>query len=161
MLRSQAGDDRTTFIGLDVSTAALGYAEEAGFIDAAILADLERDDPTDDQRAKLGSADLVISTGCLGYVTERTLVRIADVCATPPIMAHTVLRIYSYEPAIKALADLGYQTTTVDGFFRQRRFASAEEQSLVLDNLAEAGVDPTGLESEGWLYAQLFISRPS
>jgi carnitine O-acetyltransferase len=26
--------------------------------------------------------------------------------------------------------------------------------------LAEVGVDPTGLEADGWLYAQLFISRP-
>jgi predicted TPR repeat methyltransferase len=161
LLRSRVVADPTTFVGLDVSAAALCYAEEAGFIDVAIRADLERDDPTDDQRAMLGSADLVVSTGCLGYVTERTLVRIADACAAPPVMAHTVLRIYSFEPSIKALADLGYATTTVDGYLRQRRFVSPEEQSLVLDTLAEAGVDPTGLESEGWLYAQLFISRPT
>jgi carnitine O-acetyltransferase len=153
--------DRTTFVGLDVSARALAYAHEAGFIDVPVRADLERDELSDSQRAIVGSANLVISTGCLGYVTERTLLRIADVCGTPPVMAHTVLRMYSYEPVVKALADLGYETTAVDGLFSQRRFASPEEQSLVLDTLTDAGVDPTGLETDGWLYAQVFISRPS
>jgi predicted TPR repeat methyltransferase len=161
LVRSGAFRDRTTFLGLDVSASALAYAHEAGFIDVTVRADLERDDLSDSQRATVGSADLVISTGCLGYVTERTLVRIVDACVAPPVMAHTVLRMYSYEPVVKALAGLGYETTAEASLLRQRRFASPEEQSLVLDTLCDAGVDPTGLESEGWLYARLFISRPS
>jgi carnitine O-acetyltransferase len=44
--------------------------------------------------------------------------------------------------------------------FRQRRFASPQEQALVLDSMSAAGVDPRGLEAEGWLYAQLYLSRP-
>jgi SAM-dependent methyltransferase len=160
LLRSRGHQDRTTFVGLDVCAGALAYACEVGFIDVAVRADLERDDPTDDQRKQLGTADLVISTGCLGYVTERTLTRIAMAGARLPLMAHTVLRMYSYEPAVRALTALGYQTVAVDGLFRQRRFASTDEQTLVLDTLADVGVDPTGLETEGWMYAQLFISRP-
>jgi len=30
----------------------------------------------------------------------------------------------------------------------------------VLDSMSAAGVDPRGLEAEGWLYAQLYLSRP-
>jgi carnitine O-acetyltransferase len=44
--------------------------------------------------------------------------------------------------------------------FPQRRFVSAQEQQQVLDTLASVGVDPRGLESEGWLYAELHVSRP-
>jgi hypothetical protein len=31
----------------------------------------------------------------------------------------------------------------------------------VLTTMKEAGVDAQGLESEGWLYAQLHLSRPA
>jgi predicted TPR repeat methyltransferase len=161
LVRSRSRMDRARFVGLDISGDALAYACEAGFIDAAVHADLERNDPTAEQRILLGAADLVISTGCIGYVTERTLVRIATAgAARLPWMAHTVLRMYSYEPAVAALEALGYETARMDGLLRQRRFASAEEQSQVLDTLADLGVDPQGVETDGWMYAQLFISRP-
>jgi hypothetical protein len=59
-----------------------------------------------------------------------------------------------------SLAELGYETASIPGVFRQRRFASEEEQAQILDTLSAAGVDPSGLESDGWLYAQLYVSRP-
>jgi hypothetical protein len=75
-------------------------------------------------------------------------------------MAHFVLRMFSYEPVAESLTELGYETADVDGVFRQRQFASAEEQAQILDTLSAAGVDPAGLESDGWLYARLYVSRP-
>jgi carnitine O-acetyltransferase len=160
-VRARTGTTRTRFIGLDISGDALAYACEAGFLDAAVQADLERDDPTPEQRTHLIAADLVISTGCIGYVSERTLLRIARAADTRlPWMAHTVLRMYSYEPVMSALAAAGYETTPVGELLRQRRFASAQEQALVLATLSDLGVDPHGLETDGWMYAQLFVSRP-
>jgi carnitine O-acetyltransferase len=75
-------------------------------------------------------------------------------------MAHFVLRMFPFDPVERALAGLGYRTVRVDEVFRQRRFASPQEQALVLDGMSAAGVDPRGLEAEGWLYAQLYLSRP-
>jgi carnitine O-acetyltransferase len=147
-------------VGLDVSRPALEYAEQAGFVDAAVLADLEAGDPTPAQRSALAGADLVISTGCVGYVTGKTLARVARSGDRLPWMAHFVLRMYPFEPIAACLADLGYATTRVEQVFRQRRFASPEEQDQVLDTLAGLDLDPAGLEADGWLYAQLFISRP-
>jgi SAM-dependent methyltransferase len=160
LVRSRARADHMRFLGLDISADALSYALAAGFLDGAVRADLERDDPTAEQRDQLGSADLVISTGCLGYVTERTLARVARAGHARPWMAHTVLRMYRFEPVAQCLAELGYDTVRVDGFLRQRRFASSEEKSQVLDTLSDHGIDPRGLEDDGWMYAQLFISRP-
>jgi carnitine O-acetyltransferase len=148
------------FVGLDVSRPALEYAQQAGFVDAAVLADLESDDPTPSQRSVLADADLVISTGCVGYVTGATLARVARSGDRLPWMAHFVLRMYPFEPIAACLADLGYATTRVEQVFHQRRFASPEEQAQVVDTLTGLGLDPSGLEAEGWLYAQLFISRP-
>jgi hypothetical protein len=45
--------------------------------------------------------------------------------------------------------------------FVQRRFATADEQEEVLEQLRERGVDPTGKESEGYLLAEFYLSRPA
>ncbi|WP_236795080.1 class I SAM-dependent methyltransferase [Amycolatopsis sp. GM8] len=158
-VRSHAGTEEIRFIGLDNSGPALAYAKSAGFVDEIIHADLEQDDPTPEQQDLLSDVDLVISTGCIGYVTDRTIARVAT--ESRPWMAHFVLRMFSYEPVAETLAEQGYETAGVDGVFRQRRFASDEERTQILDKLASAGVDPDGLESDGWLYAQLYISRPA
>jgi SAM-dependent methyltransferase len=161
-------DDRTRvapsgvrFIGLDVSAPALAYARAAGFLDEAIHADLEQDVPTERQSALLAEADLVVSTGCVGYVTERTITRIAGLPGgRRPVMAHFVLRMFSYEPIADSLADLGYETVGVEGLFKQRRFVSEQEQAQILDTVRATGVEPHELETEGWLCAQLHLSRP-
>jgi SAM-dependent methyltransferase len=159
-LRQPTHDVR--FVGLDTSASALSYAVEAGFLDDAVHTDLEQHEPTPRQRAQFAGTDLVISTGCLGYVTERTLTRVVQAQGgRRPWMAHFVLRMFPFEPIERALAGLGYRTIRVEGVFKQRRFASSEEQALVLDTMSAAGVDSRGLEAEGWLYAQLYLSRPS
>ncbi|ADP80614.1 methyltransferase type 12 [Pseudofrankia inefficax] len=164
-------------VGLDASGPALSYALDAGFLDDALHADLESRDPTEPERARLAGVDLVISTGCLGYVTGRTLTRIVTAAtggsAAPgpgetagggrpglPWMAHFTLRMFPFDPIAETLAGFGYQTVAVDRMFEQRRFASPQERDQVLATLAGVGVDPRGLEADGWLYAQLFISRP-
>lgn len=149
------------FIGMDVSLPALDYARSAGLLHDTVHADLESADPTDAQREILAGVDLVISTGCIGYVTEKTLLRVAT--AHPdrrPWMAHFVLRMYGFEPIEAALAELGYHTERIPGDFAQRRFASDAERTQVLNTLSAKGTDPTGREDEGWLYANLFLSRP-
>ncbi|MGW0970809.1 class I SAM-dependent methyltransferase [Streptomyces sp. NPDC002516] len=161
LARSRRPPQPIRFVGLDTSAPALSYAREAGFLDDVVHADLERHEPTARQRARLSGTDLVISTGCVGYVTERTLTRVVRAQGDRrPWMAHFVLRMFPFDPVERALAGLGYRTVRVDEVFRQRRFASAQEQALVLDGMSAAGVDPEGLETEGWLYAQLYLSRP-
>ena len=160
-----AADDRLRglrLIGMDASAPALDYAAATGLLHETVHADLESADPTEAQRRVLGSADLVISTGCVGYVTGRTLTRVARADGTRlPWMAHFVLRMYAFEPIAGELAALGYRTERRPGTFRQRRFASAAEQQQVVDTLAANGIDATGYESDGWLHAQLYISKPA
>ncbi|ONH25360.1 methyltransferase type 12 [Pseudofrankia asymbiotica] len=164
-------------IGLDASGPALAYALDAGFLDDALHADLESRELTEPERARLAGVDLVISTGCLGYVTDRTLTQIVTAATSPdavagpyaaaadgrpglPWMAHFTLRMFPFDPIAETLAGFGYQTVAVDRLFEQRQFASPQEHDQVLATLSAVGVDPHGLEADGWLYAQLFISRP-
>jgi hypothetical protein len=126
-----------------------------------VHADLEERDPTDGEREQIAGTDIIISTGCIGYVTDRTIARLVEATGEPrPWMAHFVLRMFPFEPVTEYLATAGYETLQLDRPFKQRRFASQEEQALVLDTLSEIGVDPRGLETDGWLYAQLHICRP-
>ncbi|WP_280367351.1 class I SAM-dependent methyltransferase [Nocardia wallacei] len=149
------------FIGMDAAAPALSYAASAGLLDDVVHADLEAADPTEPQRRLLATADLVISTGCVGYVTDRTLLRVARAHGTRlPWMAHFVLRMFDFEPIAKQLADLGYRIEQVPGTFRQRRFASEAEQNQVLNTLSANGIDPTGMEADGWLHAQLHLCIP-
>lgn len=151
---------RATFLGLDVSEPALAYATKAGFLDDSVLADLESGEPTAEQRAQLAGTDLVISTGCLGYVGVPTVSRVVAASGRTPWMAHFVLRMFPFDPIADALAEFGYRTVRADGLFKQRRFVSAAERDQVLDTLASVGVDPSGVETDGWFYAQLFLCRP-
>jgi SAM-dependent methyltransferase len=162
LARSRRPAQPVRFVGLDTSGSALSYALDAEFLDDAVHADLEEREPTPRQRAQFAGTDLVISTGCLGYVTERTLTRVVQAQGTRrPWMAHFVLRMFPFDPVERALAELGYRTVRAEGFFRQRRFASSQEQALVLDRMSAVGVNARGLEAEGWLYAQLYLSRPA
>lgn len=148
------------FVGLDISQQALRYGESAGFLDDVVLGDLERHELSPHQQAVLAGTDVVISTGCLGYVTGKTLAKVVAACERPPWMAHFVLRMFPFEPIEAAFAGYGYQTVRVDRMFRQRRFISPDEQTQVLDTLSAVGVDPSGWETDGWFYAQLYVSRP-
>jgi hypothetical protein len=161
LVRSRNRLKCTRFVGLDISHSALSYALLAGFLDGAVHADLEERDPTEQQREQFAGTDLVISTGCLGYVGDKTIARVVSASGErKPWMAHFVLRMFPFEPVAEGLAGLGYETVHLERVFRQRRFASPGEQSLVLETLSAVGVDPRGLEADGWLYAQLYISRP-
>lgn len=151
----------TRFTGLDSSLPALSYATQVGFLDGAVPGDLEADDPTPRQHEQLAATDLIISTGCIGYVTDKTISRVLDAChGRRPWQAHFVLRMFPFDPVAECLAGFGYETVGYDRVFRQRRFASAQEQAHVLDTLAEVGVDSRGLEADGWFYARLFVSAP-
>jgi SAM-dependent methyltransferase len=151
----------TRFVGLDTSLPALSYATGAGFLHDAVHGDLESSELTPRQSQQLAGSDLIISTGCIGYVTGKTISRVLDANdGRRPWLAHFVLRMFPFDPVADVLASYGYETISFEHVFKQRRFASAQEQAHVLGNLAEVGVDPDGLEADGWLYARLFVSCP-
>jgi SAM-dependent methyltransferase len=161
LVAARTRDEPVRLVGLDSSPTALAYAVDAGFLDDGVAADLEAGELTAGQREQLAGVGLVVSTGCIGYVTEKTLLRILDAVGEPrPWMAHFCLRMFPYDTIAAHLEDLGYETVVVGEPLRQRRFASPREQELVLERLTEHGIAEAG-EADGWLYARLHISRPA
>lgn len=161
-LEKSIKDSKLEVVGLDASTNAISYAVEADLLDDGVAENLESGAPSPEAAAALDDADLVISTGCIGYVGEATLKRIVEVNAPrKPWMAHFVLRMFPFDEVEESLTELGYATEKIEeGLFRQRRFASDEEREQVLKRLSDLGVNSEGLEDEGWYYAEAYISRP-
>ncbi len=148
-------------IAVDVSKPAVDYACEVGLADECIAFDFERETPSDAIRRKLAGADMIISTGAVGYVTEKTFDCLLEASERTPWVVSFCLRMFDYEPIAQHLASFGLQTEKLSSAaFVQRRFRDEEEASQVLDLLQRRGLDPEGLESEGLLVAELFVSRP-
>ena len=157
-------------VGLDSSEPAIRFAVDAGLLDGGVARDFERpgSKPTESERAWLRGCNLLISTGAIGYVTERTLDTVLGELGKDapgdfgPLAVVTVLRMFELEPIRGAFARHGLAFESVPGVrLPQRRFTGAEERREVLSVLHENGIDTKGWEDQGKHFADLFIAAPS
>lgn len=150
-------------IGLDQSENAIAFAKTVGLLDEGLVVNLETEPLSALAKEKLAPVDLVMSTGCVGYLTEKSFDRLLPAVSQgrAPWMANFVLRLFPFDAIEETLNDWGYMTEKLEGqTFFQRRFASADEQEQVLEQLRDLGIDPTGKEAEGRLLAEFYLSRP-
>ena len=151
-------------IGLDQAENAVAFAEETGLLDEGLAVNLETEELSAPARDDLAPVDLVMSTGCVGYVTDKSFDRLLPAVnrGGPAWLANFVLRMFPFDAIEDSLSDQGYVTEKLEGqTFVQRRFVSAEEQDQVLEQLAELGIDPAGKEAEGHFHAEFYLSRPA
>lgn len=149
-------------IGVDIAKNALDYALDAQFIDGMIDGDFEQAKLDDLQRDVIAGAELIISTGCIGYITHKTISALLDALAPrQPWMAHFVLRMFSFDDMQEMLEARGYKTIKSRHPVRQRQFSSPLERQKVLERLSSMPVETRDLEQQGWYYADLFLSRPA
>ena len=150
-------------IGLDVAENAIAYGEQAGLLDLGLAMDLESQPLPQDVWPDLATVDLVTSTGCVGYVTEKSFEELlpAVTRGARPWFANFVLRMFPFEEIAETLGKAGFVTEKLSQrLFVQRKFASRDEQDKVLEQLIERGIDPSGKETEGHLLAELYLTRP-
>lgn len=154
---------RIRVIGLDPSENAVRYGEAVGTMDAGFALDLETQDPSPEQARVLEAVDLIVSTGCVGYVTGKTFRRLAKLArrGRPAWVASFVLRMFPYDDIEDTLATLDLETERFEAAtFVQRRFANFEEMEATIKAVEARGLDTRGRESDGLFHADLFISRP-
>lgn len=151
-------------IGLDPAEPAISYAKQVGLLDDGYALNLEKKPLPAEAAENLRSVELIISTGCVGYVTEKTFGRLLPAVTQGrlPWIGNFVLRMFSFDAIAEILKDWGYVTEKLEGrTFIQRRFTSPEEQKQLLERLRERGVDPAGKEAKGHLLAEFYLSRPA
>jgi SAM-dependent methyltransferase len=150
-------------IGLDVSASAVRYAEACGILDRGLAIDLESRDPTPEEAAILADVDIIVSTGCVGYVTAKTFQRIAKVArkGRAAWAANFVLRKFPFDNIAATLAGQALVTERYEGAtFVQRRFANRDEMESTIKAVEGRGLDTNGYETEGLYHSNLFVSRP-
>jgi hypothetical protein len=150
-------------IGLDISESAVEYAQACGAVDVGLAVDLEKREPTTAEAKLFAEVDLIVSTGCVGYVTDTTFRRLGKFAreGRRAWVASFVLRMFPYDAIAATLAEQGLTTEQFEGAtFVQRRFADREEMEATLRAVEARGNDTRGHETEGLLHADLFVSRP-
>lgn len=152
-------------IGLDTSRPAMRYAEAVDLVEAGIAVNLESDMPDATQARRMSGLDLIVSTGCVGYVSYRTFARLLELQTDPGSVwiANFVLRMFPYDDIAGPLLERhGLVTEKLEGVtFVQRRFQSLQEFETTLAALETQDVDPAGKEDEGLFHAELYVSRPA
>ncbi|MES0213358.1 hypothetical protein NKJ93_30425 [Mesorhizobium sp. M0028] len=154
--------DDIQFAGVDPSFRAVRYARDLGLLDVGITADLEARDLTDKERCALADADIVISTGCVGYATERTFAHVYKAsAASRPWVAAFAMHPFSYENIAAALRGFGLETRLVNRFRqRQRRFSAPTERQAILTTMSKLGMEDRLERTTGYIYASCYISAP-
>ena len=150
-------------IGLDISENAVRYAEACGILDRGLAIDLESRDLTADEADLISQVDIIVSTGCVGYVTSKTFERVMKAIrpGSSPWVASFVLRMFPFDEIATTLTKYGLDTEPYEGAtFVQRRFASREEMEAAIRAVEARGLNSYGLETEGLYHAELFLSRP-
>jgi len=150
-------------IGLDQAENAIAFGVASGLLDAGLAVNLETDPLSAQGKEKLAPVDLVMSTGCVGYLTEKSFDRFLPAASEgrQPWIANFVLRLFPFDAIEKSLDKWGYVTEKLeDQTFFQREFDSDDEQEQVLKQLRDRGIDPTGMEAEGHFLAEFYLSRP-
>jgi len=152
-----------TFIGLDVAAEAAGYAKAVGLIEEAVVANLEESSLPEDAAARIAGADLIITTGAIGYVTEQTFEKILDAAgATPPWVAAFTLRQFPFDAIADTLARRGLVAERLEHRqFPQRRFRDDEEREGAIAAIRAAGRDPEGIETTGGYFSEFYLAAPS
>ena len=160
----RARSDKPMVLGLDKAENAISYAIDTGLVDKALAEDLEVNDPSPALVRALQDVSLVICTGGVSYVGAPTFSRILSAIrrSSKLCVACTVIRTVSYDDIAAVLEKHGLITERIPGVvLRQRRFASTQEQKSFVTQVIARGLDPAGCEDEGYLCAEIYISRPN
>ena len=103
-------------------------------------------------------------SGGVGYVGPSTFRRLLAAIEAPERLwiVAVVLRVFSYDKITAVYDNYGLVMEKLEGVhLRQRRFGSVEEQSAAVADVVSRGLDPAGLETEGWFYAECYVTRPA
>src|SRR3546814_20869085 len=93
-----------------------------------VAANLESDPLSASDAAIIAPANVLLSTGAVGYVTHRTYGRLLDALPAQPWLISFVLRMFPYDQFISAFAESGMMTEKLAGStFVQLRFRHACE----------------------------------
>lgn len=152
------------FYLVDTSSPALNFAEKAGLCQDSFCINLEKETTLKFQEI-VRDIDLIISTGCVGYIGWKSFAKIfsniEDAKDSLPIFAFTMLRIFQIEDIKKIFKENNFELLkTKIGPLKQRRFYDKTEMNDTLDLLKNRNSDTKNLEETGYYFADFYVGGP-
>lgn len=160
-------NENIVFYQIDISQPALRFSEDVNLCSKGICVNLE-DDNLDE--IDIPSPDMVIATGCIGYIGHDAFSNLfdylkkqnSDLHSKYPVFAFSVLRIFDMEKIKDTFEKYGYSIEKTDiKPIPQRRFADDKEKLHTLSLLHKKGIDTKWLEDDGYFYADFYIAAPN
>lgn len=153
------------FYLVDTSSPALEFAEKAGLCEGSFCVNMEKDPLSSEFKLTLNNIDLIISTGCIGYIGWKSFEKMfenIDDQNSSTIFAFTVLRIFHMDEIEKVFKKNNFEIIkTKIGPLKQRQFYNDEEMEKTMDLLGRRNVDTRGLEDAGYYFADFYVAGHS
>ena len=158
--------DDVEVVGFDSSKEAIRFASASDMVDDGIALDLEEtsSELSEGQAALIQQCDVLMSTGAIGYVTDKTVRPILDQFgqdahgALGPVAVMSVLELFDPASIAVAFVEHGYRFVQLPVRMPQRRFVDAEERDGVTERLRQRGVQSEAQDSEDHMFARLCIA---
>ena len=164
-------NDNINFYQIDISEEAIKFSEEMNLCERGINVDLEAEKLN--LLESLPKIDVVIATGCVGYIGYRAFSNLLKVIKNrqsnsiesekehiDPIFAFSVLRMFDMEGIEEVFETNDYSIVKSDiKPIRQRNFSDSKEKIQAISLLHGMGIDTKKYEDDGNFYADFYIAK--
>tara|TARA_B100001146_G_C16139183_1_gene415937 strand:- start:113 stop:931 length:819 start_codon:yes stop_codon:yes gene_type:complete len=164
-------NDNINFYQIDISEEAIKFSEEMNLCERGINVDLEAEKLN--LLESLPKIDVVIATGCVGYIGYRAFSNLLKVIKNrqsnsiesekehiDPIFAFSVLRMFDMEGIEEVFETNDYSIVKSDiKPIRQRNFSDPKEKTQTISLLHGMGIDTKKYEDDGNFYADFYIAK--
>ncbi len=158
--RQRRSGERVRLIAQDVARQALDYSRAVGLADAVVPANLEERDLTPEQAALLRNVDLIVVTGGMSYIGERTFSRVLEAARRRPWALYLPLRHSDTGAIDRTFEEAGYAIDTSARPVSHRRFQSAKERRAIRAQILERSGPGARPPSTDYLEALVKLARP-
>lgn len=153
------------FYLVDTSSQALEFAQNAGLCKDSFCVNLEKETVPYGLQQAMQDIDLIISTGCVGYIGEKSFSKIFSYIENDngplPIFAFTVLRIFNTIDIENTFRENNFELIkTRIGPLKQRQFYDNVEMNDTLDLLKRRNIETKNLEESGHYFADFYVGGP-
>lgn len=158
-------DSNLEFYLIDTSKPALNFAQNAGLCKDTFCVNLEKDSVSSQFAKTMNEIDLIISTGCVGYIGwksfEKMFSSIVKSRGPFPIFAFTVLRIFPLDDIERVFRENEFELIkTRIGPLKQRKFHNEKEKEKTIKLLKSRGLETENLEESGYYFADFYVAGP-
>ncbi len=166
-------NSKFNFYQIDISAPALEFSEKAGLCKGSLCVNLENQNPNIPE--EFFPIDLVIATGCVGYIGYRSCARLFEILndyqakvestqrntRIAPMFAFSILRMFPMDKIAQSFNYYGFtlKKSEIEPIC-QRRFDNEDEMQQTISLLQDSGIDTSNLEETKSFFADFYVGCP-